>query len=645
MKLELLFLFLSICAPPVFAQADPLNAAYIPPVDTNCAHSQYASNVWMTNSLTKLRQDLGNNPGSACTLTIYGTQNEFVDFQVHLHDAGSGTAGLKVTVSNFVQSSPASSTITCTGNQCIVYAEGYYQVTTKTGSASTFYNSTGYYPDVLVPTVDPYYNQTTNAFPITVSAGNNQSAWIDVLIPSGSPAGYYLGSVTVQTGCPSSCTIIATMPVTIAVWSWPSGGKMPSTSSLQSWTTSGYAYACNQFFNGGYNNCGSYPGSGGGKDKGVMLAIIDLSVLMLDHRWSAAAPISTTQSAASPGTDMVTYYGPLYNGTNANTHTILSGAKVNTAEIPGNINSYAANYTAFYSLHGWSSTLYDYATDEPGSNCSVPAWTTTIPNAATAMHGVSPMIPTLVTTDIAYTTSCGGLNYIDWMVVDDVLMEPVYNPGLTRSTYNTWLSGNCCGAGSPKRQVWAYLACGEGGTCTNGAPGGTSYSYPNYDIDGVPAANRAQEWLTFLHAETGELYYDAEYCWFLGNDPWTSQYFFGNNGDGSLIYPSTSGTTNHVLASGGGALTDPIYLPSIRLKNMRDSMQDYEYLHELNSLGYGSTVTAQISTWITNSYTFETTGSGLIAARTNLGNFMHALSYIVTNLNGGITFSGGIKIQ
>ena len=77
----------------------------------------------------------------------------------------------------------------------------------------------------------------------------------------------------------------------------------------------------------------------------------------------------------------------------------------------------------------------------------------------------------------------------------------------------------------------------------------------------------------------------------------------------------------------GAGVTTPLILPSLRLKLLRDGVQDYEYLFKLNALGYGSTVNTQLTSWITNTYTFETTGSGLNAARVALGNFMHALSY------------------
>ena len=63
----------------------------------------------------------------------------------------------------------------------------------------------------------------------------------------------------------------------------------------------------------------------------------------------------------------------------------------------------------------------------------------------------------------------------------------------------------------------------------------------------------------------------------------------------------------------------PIWLPSMRLKMIRDGMQDYEYLHALTNLGYGSLATQEAKSFITNSYTFSTDPVLLEAARAALG--------------------------
>ncbi len=498
--------------------------------------------------------------------------------------------------------------------------------TQVTATSSTFYGALGNYPDILIPTVDPYHNQITNAWPTTVAAGKNQSAWVDVHIPSNAPAGYYLGSVTVKSGT----VTLTNMPVIIGVWQWPSGGHMPSTSSLRSAIPTGYADACIQFYRG-YSGCGAYPGANGNPDLGVTLSLVDENILLLDHRFSGLGFIYPPYTTTFTGLE--TYYGPLLNGT---APTMLSGARSTAASYggPGAQNlSYIQNWISEFAKNGWSATLLDYNVDEPHSTAD---WARLNSNA-TSIHSSTPPMPSLVTTQIYDATQNNSLNSIDWMVAVinclDIAGTSSYNScgpgaliGNQRPTYNSWLSGKCCGSGSPTRQLWSYQACSSAGTCSNGTVGNKFNTFPNYDIDGVSAANRVMEWLTFLHSETGELYYDDTYSWTSGN-PWNSVYDFGGWGDGTLFYPSTSGTSNYVTQPGGSQLAHPTYLPSVRLKHMRDGMQDYEYLTAITSNGQGIIVQQQIANWITNSYTFETSGTGLQIARLHLGWVLHHFTF------------------
>jgi hypothetical protein len=154
-------------------------------------------------------------------------------------------------------------------------------------------------------------------------------------------------------------------------------------------------------------------------------------------------------------------------------------------------------------------------------------------------------------------------------------------------------------------------------------------TYPNYDIDGTPVANRVMEWLTYLHGQTGELYYYIDVCDGPGGastqcgdpyrsspNPLISDYYAGGWGDGTLMYP---GSSTYV-----GTAT-PIWLPSMRLKMIRDGMQDYEYLNALTNLGQGAFATLQAGSFITNSYTFNNNPAALEASREAMGIKLHQL--------------------
>jgi hypothetical protein len=397
---------------------------------------------------------------------------------------------------------------------------------------------------------------------------------------------------------------------------------MPSKATLGSiWGTS-YIDATYQFY-GGYVS-----------DATSTLLQTELQRIMVDHRFSVSNNITTY---TPPLTGLLTSFGPLLGGTAS---TLLSGARLTSAMYSGDTpftaptSTYVNAWATEFSSQGWTS-LYDQTVDEPGTNCTY--WSNTFP-WATTYHAATPPVPVLITGTIAQATTCSALNDVDWLTPTIFDLDP-YAGSLQRSTYNTWLSGSA----GPTRRIGTYIGCASSGggisNCYNGTPGtGSTGAYPNYDVDGKPAANRADEWLSFLHQISYELNFDTTCAWNaaygctagMGN-PWTTNYAFGEWGDGTYVYPSTSynGTTltNQVTQPGGSALATPIFLPSVRLKNMRDGMQDYEYLNVLTNAGEGSFVTTQINSWITNSYTFETSGSGLEAARSALGTAMHQLTY------------------
>lgn len=782
---------------------DPLNNSYKPSMDTNCAHAQYDARAWMTDTMTKLRQDSGSAASNACTLTIYGTQNEFVDFQVHFHDTGSGTSNLAVTVSNFVQSSPGSYTISASTSvppSIVVYREAYVHIqgspsnsqtdSIVSGGANynTYYSGgpLGYYPDILIPTVDPYWSQTTNAFPFTVAANQNQSAWVDVLIPSGAPSGYYSGTVTVKSGS----TTLATMPVTIAVWQWPSAGYMPSTptlkGSLESWTyTSGL---CLAMYSPGNTtgNCSTYPGGDSvDNDSAITHIWLDATLLAKDHRFGMSENQNIYPGSGSfttwnslIGVTMMAGENNLHGGAGT-THPILPSSTLNTKNVDAiamqitagsessstvtltvsslstdcvvggvmtvrgatpNVNQQYFYNTAYTiaalnsgtntitapgpttglpaitsgqaycfkpTFQAWQNnfTSQSYGTaghlplfyklwDEPGDYSQGLENYTSVYTQAAAYHSMlTTGVPLAVTADLWFTLQsqslanslstsvCGNTtclaNSIDIIIPTITSFEYMPAQGRvgganqTAAMYATWLAATPNNGIS--RQYWSYLACLTAGTCSNGCPGpyptyygcntgtlttGQVTTYPNYNVDGKPAANRAMEWLSFLHGATGELYYAGDVCNTIGPslansctptgvtwDPWNGIYYSGGWGDGTLVYAGgvVSGKINYM----GASVTTPLILPSMRLKHIRDGVQDYEYLNALTVAGKSSVVSTQIASWVTNSYTFETSGAGLQAARLNLGTAMHQLTFNGATQGATVQgfFSNGARIQ
>ncbi|HEX7602825.1 MAG TPA: DUF4091 domain-containing protein, partial [Polyangiaceae bacterium] len=87
-------------------------------------------------------------------------------------------------------------------------------------------------------------------------------------------------------------------------------------------------------------------------------------------------------------------------------------------------------------------------------------------------------------------------------------------------------------------------------------------------IDSSGVQDRAFEWWSWLEGTSGELYFETTYQLATAWDA-NGQCAFSGSGDGTLFYPGKPSVI-------GGASDIPI--ESIRMKMIREGMEDYEYL-------------------------------------------------------------------
>jgi uncharacterized protein (TIGR03382 family) len=92
-------------------------------------------------------------------------------------------------------------------------------------------------------------------------------------------------------------------------------------------------------------------------------------------------------------------------------------------------------------------------------------------------------------------------------------------------------------------------------------------------------------------------------------DAWTTQYYFGNNGDGSIWYPGKPSLI-------GG--THDIPVESFRMKMLREGMQDYEYLNLLVKLGDGAFAQMELGKVVTAANSFTSDPGVLEQARLDM---------------------------
>ncbi len=125
---------------------------------------------------------------------------------------------------------------------------------------------------------------------------------------------------------------------------------------------------------------------------------------------------------------------------------------------------------------------------------------------------------------------------------------------------------------SPGQQLWWYQSCmfhGCDGPPRDPALAASMTGWASYMIDHSGPRNRAMGVLAFLDRIEGELYFDTLSAWEKDGQPWRDVWRFGGNGDGTFFYP---GTREHL---GDEA---PQLVSSLRLKTVRDGLEDYELL-------------------------------------------------------------------
>ncbi|HEX9051378.1 MAG TPA: glycoside hydrolase domain-containing protein [Anaeromyxobacter sp.] len=489
-----------------------------------------AADVWVAGATEKIRPDA--QARQATQASLEAARNEFEAFQIVV--TGRAT---QVSVEASALGSPEG---------VIPDVRLYREDLIDLAQASSLDGAAGRWPDALVPDVDDVVGEKRNAFPFDVGEGESRAVWVEYHVPADARSAVYRGGVKVKTA--EGETVV---PVKLAVWDF----TLPSTASLK--THFGL-------------ESGDLPaGHGGvsGDDASALRA--RYAQLGLDHRVS----LSAADDVASSDLDRFDrFYRPLVDG---NAPTRLAGARLTSVKYPGDRGSVDDQraWAQRARAGGWMDRLFQYTCDEPPLTCG---WGD-IAAMSAAAHQADPAFRTLVTTTIQDADANGVTADIDVLVpvvnyVDDKGGDASRPAGDQRAAYDGFLS-------APGKELWLYQSCmshGCVGAGDGGSPETAAYAtgWPSYVIDASAVRNRAMEWLSFLEGASGELYWDTAFAF--SHDAWSNQLDFSGNGDGTLFYP---GTPSRI----GGATDIPV--ASIRLKMIREGMEDYEYLKLLSDAG------------------------------------------------------------
>lgn len=496
------------------------------PAPVLAARPSRTATVWVASATEKIAANAPARP-TFTNAKISAARNEFEAFQVIVTGTARG-----VTARATALTQPSGAAIT----DVRLYQAALMNVTQPSAPDSV----TGKIPDALIPHVDEMANERRNAFPFDARSGESRAIWVEVFVPKTAAPGLYTGSVTVTHSRGQ-----ATVPVELEVWNF----ELPSTSSVRS------AFGL---------SWGELPAGHGFSASDVTTFATmrqRYGQFALDHR------LTLSRFDDGNWADLAhfeRYFGPLMNGTAG---TRLVGARLTAVEYLGDLTSTAnmSRWATFYKARGWFDRLFQYTCDEPPhQGCGWPE----IATRANAAKAADPSFRTLVTTTIQEAASHGATSYLDLIVPVINFMDDKSGTyvGNQRHHYDGFLAAESI------NELWLYQSC-----MSHGCGGSSTYDtgWPSYMIDASAVRNRAMQWLLFRYGATGELYWDTAFAYQSG-DPWVSQWAFSGHGDGTLFYPGTP-------AKIGGSTHIPV--ASIRLKMIREGMEDYEYLKRVAALG------------------------------------------------------------
>jgi hypothetical protein len=495
--------------------------------------------------------------GSPAAATTAG-RNEFESFQVVVDGGDPGLPAVRVTLSARLHGPGG----TIPAPNVTISREAYVDL----HHPSDLEGGTGRWPDPLIPSVDPFYREHRNAFPVDVPANENRVAWVDVLVPMHEAAGVYDGAIEVT----AAGGFDHVVPVHLTVLDL----TLPSTSTLQS--------AFGMEWNA---ECLAHTGGNCFANEAKEWQLKSLYVrAALEDRISITYPAFQPPSGdGAPGTESASfrrYILPLLQGRSPRdpaglwTPVRLPGARLTDIQVDSD-PSQLADWKREATFGGFSGRAFLYACDEPNTDGG--AWNG-CKQAARDAHQVWPGLRVLVTGTIRNAKRFGATSLIDLLVpivneLDDKAGAGDYS-GNQRPRYDAFDTAQ------PANEVWSYTSCESHGC--SGDPGSDPYwaGWPSYVVDQPGSEQRAMGFVAFEYRTAGDLYFDTDYDL---KTAWTDEFDFGGNGDGTLFFPGRA-CTNGVGCVGG---THDIPITSIRMARIRDGREDYEYLHFLATHGRG----------------------------------------------------------
>ncbi|MGA3201130.1 MAG: glycoside hydrolase domain-containing protein [Bryobacteraceae bacterium] len=545
---------------------------------------------WIVDPLEKIKP-LDAVPNSPVTRAdLHAGRNEFEPFQIVLRADDADIADIDIEVSDLRTSRGTK----ISRNNVTAYLEQFLNIT----QPSLIGGATGLWPDPLIPRIDRYAHERRNAFPFVLRRGRNQPLWVEIFVPEQARPGKYLGWARISRGGKSAVDI----PISLTVWAF----VLPSTATLKSsFGLSGPALL--QQHRGQYTN-----------DDDLYSLTRVYAKAALEHRISihggSMVPPPYRLVDGRMRLDWQAYdaeVGPFLDGTAIPKGEPLSGARATSVDLrtPSRFPHaeqqapYWAESVRHFRQSGWYDRLFLYLWDEPA-----PADKPMVLVRGRAALLADPGIRNLVTSP--FTPEFKEVVQIWTPLVNCLVRKPGFDDFCAEAPPMEVYLHEAEGG----KSLWFYQSCASHGCNMQG--GSYFTGWPSYMIDASGVANRVMQWLAWKYRIEGELYFSMDEAYGRDKDPWTDVRLFGGNGDGTLFYP---GRPDRI-----GGLTD-IPIESIRLKLIREGMEDYEYLALLAKLGGQKAADKYADRIVKQPYLWESSPEIFLRVRLEMGKALDRL--------------------
>ena len=530
-----------------------LAAGVFHPSMSEAQRSEPPVQVWVEESLTRVQPT--TPAGSKKVVEVAAARNEVESFQIIV----SSTESKVENIVAFVSDLSDGSNHVVSSTHIKLYRQEYVYLRNPSPYAT---DPPGWWPDPLVPFLNPYDAKPVSAMRLnreeqngkisyqlsgarfagngfTVWPERNQALWVDVAVPANQPPGQYQGTFSVQLAETGTIEI----PVKLTVWDFTLPDSLPFTTQF-----------------GNLEGVSAKHGVPEGSPQSLQIQERYAAALE-EHRIAAPIPSALLPTVRSNGSidtkkthEALKRYltehrtGPFRIPTFPWTELSGKGKKA--------FVRYLRDFYAYLKDNGWEKGAYYFPVSEPNSKEAYDR----VRALAQLVHEAIPKIRFLCT-EQPYTQDAA---WGDLHGAVDVWC-PLF----------TFFDNERAARARERGEVlWTYTAL-----CQKAPP-----YHPNFAaVSGLPGMfwqidfpllnYRLPLWMNWRNKVEGLLYWSAVHWSDPERDVWTDPGFRNRyNGEGYLLYPGTE-------AGIAGPVT------SLRLKALRDGLEDYAYFALLAGLG------------------------------------------------------------